>query len=243
MRPDAYFICGTPRTGSTLLCALLKSSGIAGVPESYYRAQDSQKWADKWKLASDFSFTDYLKASIDAGTTDNGIFAARIMWGTMEELTNNLRSLYLDIETKDSAILTKAYGRCRFIYIKRNDYVAQAVSLWRALQTDHWHSTEAVKDKIQPEELLYDFNRIQDYVREAEGHNAAWIEWFTKNDIEPLTIEYEELSADPVKETMRILNYLELSLPANITLSAGNKRMADALSQDWIERFHNDSRP
>jgi len=34
---NAYLICGTPRTGSTLLCDLLRATGIAGRPESYFR--------------------------------------------------------------------------------------------------------------------------------------------------------------------------------------------------------------
>jgi len=43
---DAYLICGTPRTGSTLLCDLLPSSEIAGRPESYFRLTDEQAFAD-----------------------------------------------------------------------------------------------------------------------------------------------------------------------------------------------------
>ena len=33
-RTDSYMICSTPRTGSTLLCELLESTGVAGRPES-----------------------------------------------------------------------------------------------------------------------------------------------------------------------------------------------------------------
>jgi LPS sulfotransferase NodH len=45
-RIDSYLICATtPRTGSSLLCGLLDSTGIAGHPESYFRRQDEREWA------------------------------------------------------------------------------------------------------------------------------------------------------------------------------------------------------
>ena len=44
---DAYIICGTPRTGSTLLCKLLASTGTSGDPHSFYRRQDLPEWAEE----------------------------------------------------------------------------------------------------------------------------------------------------------------------------------------------------
>ena len=32
----AYLVCATPRSGSTLLCELLKETGVAGRPEEYF---------------------------------------------------------------------------------------------------------------------------------------------------------------------------------------------------------------
>lgn len=80
---DSYLICTTPRTGSTLLCGLLASTTVAGQPESYFREPDEQLWADRWDLArsSDGAFerADFVRAALAAGSTDNGVFAARIM--------------------------------------------------------------------------------------------------------------------------------------------------------------------
>ena len=47
---DAYIICGTPRTGSTLLCDLLTSTKRTGAPHSFYRRQNILEWAKEWKL-------------------------------------------------------------------------------------------------------------------------------------------------------------------------------------------------
>nr|WP_292066262.1 Stf0 family sulfotransferase [Mesorhizobium sp.] len=69
---DAYIICGTPRTGSTLLCDLLTSTKRTGAPHSFYRRQDIVEWAEEWKLPDrgtmselDFNVA-YLNAAIAA---------------------------------------------------------------------------------------------------------------------------------------------------------------------------------
>ena len=44
-RTGSYLICATPRTGSSLLCGLLDSTGVAGHPESWFRRQDEREFA------------------------------------------------------------------------------------------------------------------------------------------------------------------------------------------------------
>jgi LPS sulfotransferase NodH len=84
---DSYLICATPRTGSSLLCGLLDSTGIAGHPGSWFRRQDEREFAARWGIANQsdgtFGYADYFPAAIAAGSTPNGVFAARIMWGTV----------------------------------------------------------------------------------------------------------------------------------------------------------------
>jgi LPS sulfotransferase NodH len=46
-----YLLCGTPRTGSTLLCNLLASTGVAGRPESYFREPDEPMWAKRFGVS------------------------------------------------------------------------------------------------------------------------------------------------------------------------------------------------
>jgi LPS sulfotransferase NodH len=66
---NSYLICATPRTGSSLLCGLLESTGVAGHPESYFRQPDEQAWAAQWGIASQsngaFSYSDYVQLPAD----------------------------------------------------------------------------------------------------------------------------------------------------------------------------------
>jgi hypothetical protein len=90
----SYLICATPRSGSTFLCELLQSTGIAGRPESYFRLPDESTWVDRWQIARDpdesSDYRDYVQAAVKDGSTENGLFGARVMWGTMDEVVANL---------------------------------------------------------------------------------------------------------------------------------------------------------
>ena len=89
MTAHSCVICATPRTGSSLLCGLLASTGVAGIPESYFRREDEGAWAQRWGLparAGVRDFGDFVRHALAAGRTANGVFGVRTMWGTMDEL-------------------------------------------------------------------------------------------------------------------------------------------------------------
>jgi LPS sulfotransferase NodH len=68
---DSYFVCGTPRTGSSLLLGLLESTGVAGHPQAYFREPDEPLWADRWRVPRSadggFDYADYVRATLAAG--------------------------------------------------------------------------------------------------------------------------------------------------------------------------------
>jgi LPS sulfotransferase NodH len=246
---SAYVLCGTPRTGSTLLCTLLESTGVAGRPQSYFRHADLDTYATTWGIpcAPDgrFPFADYLRGAINAGQSGNGVFAVRIMWGTMAEVVNNLRELYTDPASADRDLLTRAFGPTRFIYLRRRDVVAQAVSRARAEQTNVWHiigdmpigDGPAVPPAHAPR---YDFAQIRTYTQEIDAQNQAWTAWFHTNGIQPHHVWYEDLAAAPVEMTHAILDFLQIEVPPHVRMSAHNQRLADGISTEWIARYHAD---
>ena len=239
-RIDSYLICATPRTGSSLLCGLLDSTGVAGHPESWFRRQGERELAARWGVADPsqgaLGYADYLRAAVAAGSTANGVFAARIMWGTMDEVTAHLAPAYPGQAGSDSGLLTAALGRTRFVYLRRGDVVAQAVSLLRAEQTGVWSET-ADERQVLRGEPGFDFGQVRERVQQIEDHNAAWRAWFAAEGIQPYPVLYEELDADPVRITAGILGFLELDLPAGRQLTVRHRRLADELSAQWIERY------
>src|SRR5689334_3376396 len=107
----SYLVCATPRSGSTLLCHLLDQTGIAGHPEEYFEAlrhsgapRKPHEYFDPDRHANIIerlafrelpdgiertahplwepeSYDRYLASALDAGTTPNGVFGAKLMWG------------------------------------------------------------------------------------------------------------------------------------------------------------------
>lgn len=243
-RVDAYFICGTPRTGSSLLLGLLDSTGVAGRPQAYFRAPDEALWADRWQISRTseraFAYADYVRAARAAGTTGNGVFGAKLMWGTLDELVGKLGTVHPDLAGEDLALLNRAFGRTRFVHLRRDDVVAQAVSWLRAEQTNAWYVggageiSGARRDGRAPS---FDLHRISGLTRTIGEHNAAWERWFASAGVRPHLVRYEELAADMAGTTRGILDFLGLDLLRGHAIVPRHQRQADELNDQWIERY------
>ncbi|SNT63361.1 LPS sulfotransferase NodH [Asanoa hainanensis] len=228
---DGYLLCGTPRTGSTLLCSLLRDTGVAGRPESYFRVPGEELWAERWGLPlGSFDYRDYVRAAVAEGSTPNGVFAARVMWGTLDELVAKLGSSGSDLD-----LLTAAFGQLRFVHCWREDTVAQAVSWARAEQTQFWQHDDVPLPDRSPR---FDFALIDDLVRTIGAHNAAWRAWFAKFGVQAHSVRYEDLTTDIAGVTRGILDFLELSPAAGHAFVPRHRRQADELNRDWYARYH-----
>lgn len=238
---EAYILCGTPRTGSTFLCALLKSTGVAGIAESYFREPDEPTWAVQWSITRSedgtFSDADYVRAAFNAGRTENGVFAVRIMWGSMESLIDKLRAIYPHEGSKPLDLLELAFGSTRFVHLRRENVLAQAISWFRAEQTDIWHQSAAAASLPKTPLPRFDYDELRRYSVLIERHNKAWDLWFAKAGIQPYVLKYEDLDSDPVGTTCALLKFLGLQAPTGVAITAPNVRLADEVTIEWMERY------
>ena len=160
----SYLVCATPRSGSTLLCETLEQTGVAGRPREYFEAlketgvprrpreyfwglrspevlrllpHDAQLDRDSERVAT-WNRDDYarhLDASIEQGTTANGVFGAKMMWGYFDDFLELTRGIPRFGGMGDGSLLNAAFPELQYVFVSRSDKVRQAVSLWRALQT------------------------------------------------------------------------------------------------------------
>ncbi|MDG4821915.1 Stf0 family sulfotransferase [Asanoa sp. WMMD1127] len=231
---DSYLICATPRSGSTLLCGLLDSSGVAGHPASYFNRKTLDQYAGEWRIARprDGRIDEaFVRAALVAGRTPNGVFGGRIMAETMPELISDLA----DGAAETIDLLSAQFGRLKFVHLRRRDPVAQAVSWARSLQTHFWHPGEAVEPGGQ--DPYYDEELIGGLVDSIEQYEADWSAWFAAHGIAPCEVTYEELAADPLGTAEQVLGYLGLTVPPDRQLVVGHRRQADQLNAEWIARF------
>ena len=233
--PRSYVLCGTPRTGSTLLCSLLTSTGVAGRPESYFREPDQHAWAGRFgvPVADDgsFDYRAFTAGALRAGTTPNGVFGARIMWGTMNLLVDGLDPARR--RRRDLDVLAGAFGPLQLVYLRREDVVGQAVSWARAEQTGYWHSGDAAPSA----EPRLDLDKIDVVISTIHDHNAAWNSWFAAQEADPLVVTYEDLIADPGQAVHRILRSVGVAPPPGWRPASSHRRQADEVSADWVRRY------
>lgn len=246
---DGYIICGTPRTGSTLLCNLLASTKTTGTPDSFYGRKFMSWWAEEWGLPGrdtmserDFNIA-YLKAAVAAGKGGTGIFGLRLMRENLDELSAILDQIFPQLPS-DRARLERAFGRILYIHLSREDKLAQAISLVKAEQTGLWHiapdGTE-IERLAPPEEPHYDFARINREVVELESYDTAWNSWFDAQGIEPLRISYEIISANPAAVLIGICDALGVQAPNARDVRPGVAKLADETSLDWMRLYRSDA--
>ena len=232
--PTSYILCGTPRTGSTLLCSLLASTKVAGLPESYFREPDQDEWATRFGVSRSedgrFDYTEFVAGAVRYGSTPNGVFAARVMWGTLHPIVTGL--VPDPRERGDVDVLEQAFGTLRFVYLQRNDVVEQAVSWARAEQSAYWQHGDEVH--AQPR---LDIGQVHGLVGTIREHNAAWQAWFAAQAVEPLRVEYESLISDPQGTVTSILEWIRIKAPRDWKPVSPHKRQADEINAEWVQRY------
>lgn len=267
-RTRAYLVCATQRSGSTLLCELLKATGVAGCPEEFFEAvretgvpphpgdylaglprtgvgiRDDPDPSEAPLYSSLVGIDDYrrhLERTFAWGTTDNGVFGAKLMWNQLPELQALAGELPEFAGLTTPQLLERLFGgvgETKYIWVSRGDKVRQAVSLWKALQTRRWRAAGARNDRAQPE---YRFEGIHHLVGRLESDDRGWRDFFSEHDLEPLAISYEDdLERDPDGTVDRVLTWLGLPARAGETAHEPLRRQSDARSDEWVAAYHRD---
>jgi LPS sulfotransferase NodH len=108
--------------------------------------------------------------------------------------------------------------------------VAQAVSLWIAIQTQHWRDEGA---NHQTHEPVYSFPAIRHLVEQLTAHELAWDEWLAGREV--IDVPYEQLAAAPGDTVTTVLERLGIAGAAPDV--SRMRRQAGARSREWIERY------
>ena len=266
----SYLICATPRSGSTLLCEALDNSGLAGHPKEYFEALketglprrpgeyfEGLEHRTILELLGDYSRLDdeygeprfwdgrgyarYLARVRKEGMTPNGVFGAKIMWGYFSDFIANVRQIPAYHEMAVPDILTALFPNLHYIWVTRRDKVRQAISLWKAIQTQTWkHDGHASRiERPAHAELVFHFEAIDHLVQRLKAHEEAWQDYFADCGAQPFTVVYEELAGEYETTALNILRYLHIPIPRNLVF--GERRMkqqANALSEEWIRRYN-----
>ena len=201
-----YMIAVTARTGSSWLCDMLTSTGVAGRPREHlwYRFSGED-------LKSEWS-------QFDAANP----FGTKLVFG---ELTQIWKILNAADRTA-----------CRMVWMRRKDRLAQAVSMYRARESNCWsHRTGRVVPQAH-RTVHFDAERIMAHHRDLETQDQQLDRWLHSHEVPFIQVWYEDLVDNAERVVNDILRFLEL--PADVPLQTeSHARLADDISRDWIDRL------
>jgi LPS sulfotransferase NodH len=261
----SYLVCATPRSGSTLLCQALGETGVAGRPEEYFEAlrqsglpRRPHEYFDPDRHANIVerlafrempdgtgrpnplwqpdTYDRYLAWALEEGTTTNGVFGAKLMWGYLGDFAQLLRGIEGMAGRAIPELLERAFPGLRYIQITRQDKVRQAVSLWKAVQTQAW-KREPGEEGAPAVEPMFSFRAINYLVRLLTAHDASWDAYFLGLGYEPLKITYEELAESTDAVVRRVLEHLGIPAPEGLEIRTPRLSVqADEVSERWVVR-------
>jgi trehalose 2-sulfotransferase len=251
-----YLVCATERSGSTLLCESLAATGVAGCPAEYFEAlretglprqpreylsalPDPSRGGRLPALEVDGAGRDtsgeaLLERARREGTTDNGVFGAKMMWGYLDDFLERFGPLETPRNAARRRRLETLLPGVRYVRVVRRDKVRQAISLWKAIQTASWRAEEEGAAR----EPVYDRDAIEALVRRLFEHEQGWQRFFEGERIETLELTYESFS-ERHEETVRgVLDWLGIEHPPGLAVpDPPLRRQADERSEDWWARF------
>lgn len=245
-RKNIFIICASHRSGSTLLCEGMRWTWRCGDPKEYLSPVHSVALHDRGDVAADpdKDFPGYVDELLRTRRSDNGMFGIKIMWKHLRQLP---RKMSIPCAMRDhqrlARTLRQTFGRSHFIWSRREDKTAQAISFLKAKQTGLFtHQQEAQgQRKADRSKLAYNFGAIDTLVRRLEDEERQWQTFFELGKIRPLTINYEDIAADYTGEVERALRHVRVwGKGCEIRKPERNRKLADETTALWHQRYQED---
>ena len=225
----SYAIISGPRSGSTFLCNLLESTGLAGFPAEHLRHH-----VEILARNCCFDYLRYMQIVMTRKSSKNRVFGTKII----SHFLPGYRRKDLNIDT----FLNQHFSK--YIFLIREDKVAQAVSIFIAQKTGIYHVfNESQKqeynqqlEKIDLEEIdLKEINKRYKFVCQQD----KYLEKFCQdNQIDPLIVKYEELVNNPQQYISDILTYLGINNhKIDLNIQTNIKKTKSQLSNKLIQKF------
>jgi LPS sulfotransferase NodH len=225
----SYLICSMRRSGGGLLAGLLRSTGVAARPEEYFWENDIPRWRKRWSLSPG---DDYLSRVVEEGTTPNGVFGARVMWSYLDDVIEQVAGAETRSRSKHE-ILANAFPDLHYVYLSREDRLAQAVSWAKAIQTDEWFAGDRHRIQREP---TFDRSVIEGLLGEIASGERGWRSFFADGATTTLHLKYETIARHPLGTGRDVLSFLGVAAD-DVRFDVQTRRQADHLNESWIERF------
>lgn len=240
---EAYVVCTSPRSGSTLLCKGLSATGRAGAPAEFFdrRPDVAEHWMNRYGIANEAEFASGI---IAATSTPNGVFGTKLHWTCLIDMHRALRASFAPRATHPEKrslddLMRMHFDSVRYIWLRRRNKVAQGISHFRAYTTGVWESAHGRPPRSEEYQLSvqFDLRQIEHCVLGAQHFEREWGAYFERRDLAPLELFYEDLVGDydaSLRVVLRFLGIRHSDLPK---IEPQLEQLADTKSHLWEQRY------
>ncbi len=229
------------RNGSTLLSRALFETGIAGKPAELFNKMNHSTLCKMHNVQT----YDALKQKLwSLGCSNNGVFGIKHAvtiphFASIESELCQLRGIPYAPDIQYDELWSDLFPNCKHIFLTRRNKIRQAVSWWKAIKDNRWHLNRNESHENSPDFYSehYDFDALTHLFKEAVLRECAAEAYFTKYNLHPLTVVYEDFIRDYEGTVHRIVDYLEIphtdfNLPPKYSNPTATKG-----SEQWVQRF------
>lgn len=218
-----YMLASIPRSGSSYVSHLLWETGCLGAPLEYLNFDGPYAFA---RDSADLQLR-LWRSVLRRRTSPNGVFGFKCF------------SMQLDaLQKSNPALLAEALSvikRCRVIYLRRRDSVAQAISYARATQSGVWRKEQESDDAPTPD---YSAAAIADAERSIDFQSDIWARMFGDLKIEPLSLWYEDVLAAPDDALRQVAAFIGATIdPAAVVPVPVVARQSESQGREWAARY------
>lgn len=235
MKPAiSYIIASTQRSGTHLLCSILRSTGIAGSPDEFFLSKPGETWEKRWGALSRDA---YIERVLQENTGANGVFGAVVMWSYFERMLQMLQEIQEYNRFTGAELVAELFNRPKYIWMRRRNRVEQAISWTMACQTGVWAQKAGIKSQLDPTPK-FDFRVIDEWCNRIAAHEASWAKYFRQSSIEPLVLFYEDVVDCHRAAAERVFEFLALPLPHRMEIPAPEvEKQGNEMSAQWAASY------
>ena len=201
------------RSGSNYLCALMEQTGKLGYPKEYF--------SPHIVIDNAVTIAEQYAVAISQGKTENGVLAIKLF------------AHHFDRIHKENFKLSEIFPNRYWLWLRRKDLLAQAISRAIARQTNVWINN--IVTDITPEYSRDEILRALKYISISD---KRWHIFFTRNNISPLLLWYEDLLHSPEETIMKISIYTGIDVKSHeINSNVHTSIQRTDLNEEWKKKF------